>query len=1000
MIIKDLSGVRRRKARVLWSTVLAALAVGFMAYVLWPSGKSYQSPPVGGAYCSLEKVKGGRLYEGKIDFGGAELRSDAHARSGRYSCRLPAAGEAQYGFSYSQERPEPGVAYKASVWRKKELYNSGILAVKLAGEAEQYYQENTPCESDDRGWEKLEIRFYIPYGKKTSSFSVYVYSEGHTEVFFDDLLVEPLPGGAEAFRPEVLQIYLKKESLQALKSKREEALRTGILESDDSGWVEASLEGEGSGLMTAEIRLKGDWLDHLQGQKWSFRVKLSDGNSWRQLRVFSLHTPATRYFLHEWLLHQLWEREDVLTTRYDFVEVRLNGESLGLYAYEEHFEKQLPESRRRREGPIMKFSEDGYWQAIKRQLAQYGYLHPHAAHAPMQWENASVEAFQETRWLEGPAMARQYEQARLLMEQYRQGSASPGEIFDLERLARYYALCDITRGYHGIAWHNQRFFYNPITGRLEPIGFDGYGGPPEPRYAILGEGALNPASLLAENIFSALFMDRDFAATYIRELKRLSSRDYLAPALDSLYPGWAARLAYLQMEFPAYAPHMEEWLAEGSYVQSLILPYEGSQSLLAYTQMEVAGQLRLQLRNRHNLPLEIAGYGAGRKKMDQALAEPPVLPAPLNRKFMSRMQRDSLIRDFNRVRFLGQEVLQDQSAPQYHQLSIPGNARFLFFRTLGADSLFVAPILPYAAPEGRTDMQKMLAKAAIRERGPYRLEGKRIIFPEGKNQVYEDIILPAGYDVVFEAGAELGLHRKARFVSFSPVQAFGEAEKPVKIFSDDASGSFTVMQAGAWSNLSNVWFEGLNTIRSGGWELSGAVNFYEADVRFYRCAFRNNHCEDALNVIHSEFELRSCLFSDTPFDAFDADFSKGIVENCQFLRTGKDGMEFSGSIANIKNCLMESNGDKALNVGEESDAVIFDSTIKGAQIALASRDYSTLFVRGVNLKDCQQGFVAFQNKAEFGPAKIIVESFEAENVRRLYYVASGSVLQLKEKIVQ
>ena len=266
--------------------------------------------------------------------------------------------------------------------------------------------------------------------------------------------------------------------------------------------------------------------------------------------------------------------------------------------------------------------------------------------------------------------------------------------------------------------------------------------------------------------------------------------------------------------------------------------------------------------------------------------------------------------------------------------------------------------------------------------------------------MYEDLVLPAGYEVIFEAGAELGLHQGASFISFSPVQAYGEAEKPVKIFSDNASGSFTVMQAAGWSNLSNVWFEGLNTLKSGGWELTGAVTFYESDVRLYRCAFRKNHCEDALNIFRSEFELRHCLFSDTPFDAFDADFSKGIVEDCQFLRTGNDGMDFSGSIVNIKNCRMEGNADKALSVGEESDVVIYDSVIKNAQIALASKDFSMLYVRGVKLQDCQQGFVVFQKKPEFGPAKMVVESYEAQNVRRLHYIAPGNFLQLKDKVLQ
>ena len=45
-------------------------------------------------------------------------------------------------------------------------------------------------------------------------------------------------------------------------------------------------------------------------------------NNWKRLNTFSLHTPSARYYLHEWLLHKLWGKEDILTTRYDFVELK------------------------------------------------------------------------------------------------------------------------------------------------------------------------------------------------------------------------------------------------------------------------------------------------------------------------------------------------------------------------------------------------------------------------------------------------------------------------------------------------------------------------------------------------------------------------------------------------------------------------------------------------------------------------------------------------------
>ena len=104
------------------------------------------------------------------------------------------------------------------------------------------------------------------------------------------------------------------------------------------------------------MRLKGDWTDHLFGDKWSFRIKVKGDNTLFGMKQFSIHHPRARNFIYEWLYHQALKREGVLSLRYDFIEVTLNGKNLGVYALEEHFEKRLIEHNQYREGPIIKFT--------------------------------------------------------------------------------------------------------------------------------------------------------------------------------------------------------------------------------------------------------------------------------------------------------------------------------------------------------------------------------------------------------------------------------------------------------------------------------------------------------------------------------------------------------------------------------------------------------------------------------------------------------------------
>ncbi|MCO6475700.1 MAG: CotH kinase family protein [Phaeodactylibacter sp.] len=1000
MIIADRTRRGRGRAAGIILSILGLALVFVLGFALRPAQYAYRELPEGSVYCGAEQTRGGKLVNQGHEFGNSSLRSDAQARTGSYSCFLPASGETEFGFGFWMEAPPPGTAYRASVWRLKNPYNAGVLAVQFEGESTEYKQENIASEQDGNGWEKLEIRFSIPYGKKVERVRVYVYGGGSTEAYFDDFLIEQIAAPAEGFQPEVLNLTLKPEAMDILQRKREEALKAGILETNANDWVEAALESDSTGPMPVDIRLKGDWLDHLQGDKWSFRVKMKGTHAWRRMRSFSLHTPMARYFLHEWLLHQIWEKEDVLTTRYDFVELRLNGRSLGIYAYEEHFEKQVVEFRQRREGPILKFSEDGHWKAIGRQLAHHGFVHHNAEHAALSWQSAPIEAFGENDYQPGTPLYDAYREGVTLMQQFRNRQIEPGQAFDIPRLARYYAVCDLLNAYHGIAWHNQRFYYNPVTGKLEPFGFDGFGDRPQEQYTILGHGALNPQSSVSGSIFAALFLDPGFAEAYIRELYRMSSREYISPLLDTLFPAWSARLGLLQMEFPEYQPRMEDILSQALYVHSLILPFDDF-SLQAYSLPPKGGKRRLQLENRHNLPLSVEGYGLGKLSMDYPLDSALLLPAQTPREYWLRLQRDKMMRHDGQSRFLYQKALNEQAPPAYYELEVNAGARYVFYRVPGADSLFSSPITNREPARGQTDAQALRQKAKLLAAGPYRVEGNRVAFPAGEHEITEDIVLPSGYQVLLEPGATLNLSSGAHFISFSPVFAFGTEEEPVKIYSSGSSfNGFTVMQTGEASVMKHVIFEGLNTLKEGNWELTGAVTFYEADVQFYRCVFRNNRCEDGLNIIRSEFELSHCLFADTPFDAFDSDFSKGAIKDCRFERTGNDGVDFSGSIVHVENCYLEQNEDKGVSVGEESDVTLFHTTIRNANIAVASKDLSLLFVRGLAMEDCRQGFVAYQKKPEFGGGKIVVESYTAENIKRLHAISEGSMLQLGEEVVE
>ena len=111
-------------------------------------------------------------------------------------------------------------------------------------------------------------------------------------------------------------------------------------------------------------------------------------------------------------------------------------------------------------------------------------------------------------------------------------------------------------------------------------------------------------------------------------------------------------------------------------------------------------------------------------------------------------------------------------------------------------------------------------------------------------------------------------------------------------------------------------------------------------------------------------------------------------------------MDLSGSLIEVKNCKFEDSGDKGVSVGEDTDAALFNVDISGSPIAVAAKDLSVLVIHGMNMNDCEQGFVAYQKKPEFGGSNIIVKKYKAKNIRRLHNIQKGCALQLIDQMIK
>ncbi|MFT5168180.1 MAG: hypothetical protein ACI8P3_003420, partial [Saprospiraceae bacterium] len=902
MIISDATSNRSTKKFILLAASLAIVAA--LLYLFLPADISGPQSAVSGTfYCDMEVVDADHFISSGIHFNAAKTQNGDYSRSGKFSSFLKTAKENQYGAGFNLPDFKAGEMYKVSVWRYRERGgDDGHLVVSGHGEGE-FYKGTQSIIKSVSGWELLEINFRVPSYKAVEKISIYVFTNGKYPVYFDDLLVQKTSEGnlmtTDSWSPQTIQLKLEDKAIKKLTKKRNQAFQNGVLESSEDDWVKTKIVNKADNKATkANLRLKGDWLDHLEDNKWSFRVKTKTGESFNRLRYFSLHTPKARAYLLEWMLHELFRQEDILTTYYDFLIVELNEKPQGVYAIEEHFDKILLERQNRREGPIVRFSEEGFWAGMKRQRVETEGIDHEIKISIKSPQVAPVTPFHENKTLADTILNDQFEQAVILLEQYKQGQVAIEDIFDLERMAKYFAICDAFSAYHGIAWHNQRFYYNPVTGKLEPIGFDGFGEKPHLKNTFLGMGALNRKKVDKKNIENLFFLNVRFTKLYAFYIEKYTSRVFLNSFLATIGEELNAREALLKTEFEDYSFDMDQFLVNAQRMHLLALPFN-NYSVKAYTQEKNQENKIIKVANFHSLPIEIIGAGKTSSIMTDTFANPNLLEAYYKREIKSKRFQDTIAIEVSHREMVEAHI--EQEPVSYKKLSIKKGNEYLFFKPLGIDSVFYTHIHDWKIDDGPTVHQAIFKDITLTSNEVFSVSDGMIFFKSGQHRISKPIVIPAGYQVTFEAGCQLDFVKKAKFISKSPVFINGTEEEPVIIRSSDKSAAgFTILQAADQSILHYVFFDQFNTLLEKGWKLTGAVTFYESDVLIDHCVFKNNLCEDALNIIRSTFIMKNSLISNTFGDGLDADFCKGEITKSRFMNTKNDGMDFSGSVIFIE----------------------------------------------------------------------------------------------------
>jgi len=791
-----------------------------------------------------------------------------------------------------------------------------------------------------------------------------------------------------------LIIDIKFKNFQKIREKRTEALTKGFLVQGPDDYVPASIRHNGK-KTKVKLRLKGDLPDHLLGDKWSFRIHVKKKDHIFGFRRFSIQNAGTRAFQAQPIFFEVLRKFEILAPRYRFVDVTLNGQDIGLMAVEEHFSKELLEAHGRRESVIIKFDESLFWDEWIA-LGMKGSIFN-------SYKNAPIDAFRSSRIAKSERLSRDYVVAVGLLRGFINKELPASEVFDAKLMGRFIAVAGLWGGTHSLYWNNQRYYYNPITSRLEPIGFDSF-------RKILSADSFSPF-FLKDPIVESLLSDPDIFHAYLDTINDMSSLVKNGEFLDKIKKVERKYLNILQkeyvflQEFPYYrvmtqVNRMQKILDHNLKSPKDLKTFSSAFKtvpqyptiLHAYTMKDSKGPY-LEVSGAVPHDVEIQSIQWKSSDDNERISFEPIEGVKFP--FCLEPTLQGALPGFQRINYIQPSDIRRYSLSL--TANIKGDKRLYEIDAKAYYPAFLRNSIPTSSVEVQLSQHPFLEMDH---------EKKGLKVRAGKWKVNGSLVVPPGFCLTISGGVTLQFENDGRLVAHGPLYFNGTQEDPIileGIFSDDREGTWqggVVLNANDLSEWFYVTVSNTSGIQKSGWELTGGLTFYQSPINMTHCILRDNRCEDALNVFRSKFHLEDVHIIGAVSDGLDSDFSEGTIENCLFQNIGMigggDGLDVSGSRVSVNGTYFHKINDKALSVGEESNMTVTNVKIEKTGIGAACKDNSQLFISKSTFTEViHSGLMAYTKKPEYGPAQIEAKDLTfAGNMNRAR-VQKGSVIRME-----
>lgn len=717
-----------------------------------------------------------------------------------------------------------------------------------------------------------------------------------------------------AMDPPVIALEVKPEGMEQLEVVVDSARERGVIMPEGNDYVKGKFTFDGQETK-CKLRIKGKLNDHVKDEKWSFRVIAKGDGGFLGMKRFSLQHPGTRNYLCDWFYHQLSKGAGIVALRYGFCKVSLNGDNLGVYAYEEHFGPELLENNGRLKGPLVRFDPGLYWVHRLNGMQDRDFEEAYA-----DYQAAALDAFDSDELVNDPQQLRYFQQAMYLIDGFRRGELTASQVFDVEKMAARHAIIDLIGGHHSMDWSDVKFYYDPAAERLEPISYESFSAFPTKKLA--GSGRFTGRSNAGAELHDALFNDADFFAAYVRALERVSRKEYLDSTFTAIAGALDTASATLYGEFPYKELDRSIYYKNQEIIRrSLDVP----KAVHAYLQGHLGDRTVVKLLSINSLPVEVLGLRLG----DGTLVKPTqrtIVPA-------------------RRAGGLGEGLFVE--FPMTRPLDTLNANLSVVCSILGAQRQMDTEVFPVAQLEpGAMDAVLAHEQPNVRQ-FPFALvndSAMTIHFKPGSWKLEVSMVIPAGFVVHATSPLSLEMVGDARIISYSPLVWKGQEESHIRVFSaDSSSNGIHVINAGGGSELSFVDFDHLCRFQQDQTR-SADLSFHRSSVTLTNCSFFGTS-NTLFDVSVGNATITGCSFTGGS-DQVELHHVRGLVRASRFMGAADDALSADGGVVDMRAC--EVSGAVGIGAKATTGAVLKLNEVRmnGVGQGIEARAGSTVQAKG------------------------------------------------------